>query len=513
MRNFIILLAVVLSVFLVSCENREPLSWESDIFLPILDDRIGWLEYVDDTLLVPGEGVDPAKIVFSQPIEMISGSLAPVLPDTSIEENIGIGSIPVPIPVPDYPFIVQDQEIPIINLGSSSGAYLREVVVTSGEMVFAVESTLEGVLEMSYYLTCCTIDGEQVGIDLEIPAANGEELGVATGSLSLENAVFDLTGPLGVGNNLLTTHFSAQGAPVNEEIFYATSEDNIRVTVQFHEFEVKSALGYFGNLSTGFSAEEDVVDTIPLPNPVLDMEGAVAKLKLENTVGADVRFTFDTLAFDGVQMQHPSFYGVHDMARAQWINGELYSTTELEIDLDEPGSTLFDIIETFPERLRTVGNIELNPYGDVSLGNDYLDVDNVPKLDLELEIPLNVGVDGVVLEDSFEIDPMDFPKFDGHLLVDLWSTFPANVIADLDYMVNDTLGTVVSVDAEIEPGSIQLNQPAHGFFEIPVNQDIMEPGGTIHVTLYVNTNGAVEFTGHEDVRVQVRVEGTQLIEE
>ena len=91
------------------------------------------------------------------------------------------------------------------------------------------------------------------------------------------------------------------------------------------------------------------------------------------------------------------------MARAQWINGELYSTTELEIDLGEPGSTLFDGIETFPERLRTVGNIELNPYGDEPR-NDYLDVDNVPQLDLELEIPLNVGVDGVVLEDSFEID-------------------------------------------------------------------------------------------------------------
>ena len=89
----------------------------------------------------------------------------------------------------------------------------------------------------------------------------------------------------------------------------------------------------------GASAEADVVDTIPLPNPVLDLEGAAAKLKLENTVGADVRFTFDTLAFDGVQMQHPSFYGVHDMARAQWINGELYSTTELEIDLGETGQT------------------------------------------------------------------------------------------------------------------------------------------------------------------------------
>ena len=148
-------------------------------------------------------------------------------------------------------------------------------------MIFSVESTIEGVLEMSYYLTCCTIDGEQVGIDLEIPAANGEELGIASGTLSLENAVFDLTGSLGVSNNILTTFFSAQGAPVNEEIFYATSEDNIRVTVQFQDFEVKSARGYFGNLSTGFSAEADVVDTVPLPNPVLDLEGAVAKLKIK----------------------------------------------------------------------------------------------------------------------------------------------------------------------------------------------------------------------------------------
>lgn len=514
MRYNYLLFVVIIGIFLTSCEDREPLSWDSEIFLPLLDDRVGWAEYVDDTLISLGEGGEPAMLIINQPIDMISGALAPILPDTSIEENVGIGNIPVAIPVPtEFPFIVQEDEIPIINLGGSGGAYLREVVVSSGEMVFAVESTIGGILEMSYFLTCVTIDGEQVGIDLVIPAAVDGELGVATGSLSLENAVFDLTGASGVESNIITTSFFAIGSMDNEEIFYATNEDNIKVTVQFHDFEVKSALGYFGNLSAGFSADAQIIDTIPLPNPVLDMEGAVAKLKIENTIGADMRFEFESLSFDGQQMVLPTFYGAHDMARAQWIDGSLHQTTYLEIDLAESGSNFYDLIETLPEDLQIIGNIELNPFGDVSLGNDYVDVDESPKLNLQLEIPFRVGIDGVVLEESYVLDPMEFPKFDGHLLVDMWSSFPATVTAELDYVVNDVDGTVISVFAELGPGDLQMNTLGHGFFEIPVNEAILEPGGTINVTISVSTEGAVVFTGEEDVRVQVRVEGTQLIEE
>ncbi|MAO45945.1 MAG: hypothetical protein CL823_02230 [Crocinitomicaceae bacterium] len=520
MRKFNLLSVAFLLVFLFGCEDREPLSWESEIFLPIVDDRIGWLDYVKDSMIVDIEGLEivdgnPAKIVLHQPIDMISGALAPVLPDTSIEENIGIGNVPVPIPVPvDYPFIVQEDELPITNLGGTAGAYLREVVVSSGEMVFAVESSIEGELDMSYYLTCCTIDGEEVGIDLVIPASVDGELGVSTGVLNLENAVFDLTGSAGAGSNLITTAFTAQGSQSNTEVFYATSEDNIKVTVQFHDFEVKSALGYFGNLTAGFAASEDVIDTIPLPNPVLNMEGAVAKLRLENTIGADVRLTFDELNLGEIPMEHPSFFGIHDISRAQWIDGLLYSTTELEINLTEEGGNFNNLIELFPEDLNTVGNIELNPYGDVSLGNDYLDVDEPPRLDLELEIPLNVGIDGVVLVDSFEVDAIDdFPMFDGHLLVDLWSTFPASITADFDYHVNDTLNTVVSADAILGAGDLETNYAAHGFFEVPVNEAVVKPGGMMYLSLNVSTEGAVEFTGTEDVRVQIRIEGTQLIQE
>ncbi|MBI48782.1 MAG: hypothetical protein CL850_00620 [Crocinitomicaceae bacterium] len=506
---------IALVIFcLVGCENRKPLSWETDVFLPLLDDRIGWLEFVEDSLDIVLTDGNPARIVLNQGVEFTSGTIAPVLPDTLIEKNIGIGNIPVDIPVPtEYPFILQEDEIPIINLGGSSGAYLREVVVTSGEMVFTVENSIGGILDMSYYLTCCTINGEQVGIDLEIPAGTDDNIGFASGSLSLENAVFDLTGSAGVSNNLLTTYFEAQGSQLNEEIFFANSQDNIKVTIQFQNFEVKSALGYFGNLDSRFSEEELITDTVPLPNAIIQMDGAIAKLKLENTIGADIRLTFDSLNFDGLQLQHPSIYDVHDMARAQWNNGQLLSTTNLELDLMEEESTLGELLEMMPEKLEIVGDIELNPYGDVSLGNDYIDVDMQPNINILLELPIHVGFDGLLLEDSFEIDPIDSTSFDGRLLVDFWSTFPVQVESHLVYTVNNTSQTEIVRDVVIDPNNMDLGQDGHGFVEIPANDSLLVPGATVDVTVYVSTEGAVVFDGTEEVRVQIRAEGTYLIKE
>ena len=63
--------------------------------------------------------------------------------------------------------------------------------------------------------------------------------------------------------------------------------------------------------------------------------------------------------------------------------------------------------------------------------------------------------------------------FDGHLLVDLWSTF-SSITADFDYHVNDTLNTVVSADAILGAGDLETNYAAHGFFEVPVNEAVVK---------------------------------------
>jgi len=107
---------------------------------------------------------------------------------------------------------------------------------------------------------------------------------------------------------------------------------------------------------------------------------------------------------------------------------------------------------------------------------------------------------------------MAFPKFDGRLLIDLTSTFPVEVIADVDYVVDDAIGTVVAVNTLLEAGSSFPEMPARALLIIPLNQAVIEPGGNVYVNLTVRTDGAQTFTGYENIRVQVRIEGTQLIE-
>ena len=72
---------------------------------------------------------------------------------------------------------------------------------------------------------------------------------------------------------------------------------------------------------------------------------------------------------------------------------------------------------------------------------------------------------------------------------------------------------VIVRDIVIDPGNMDLGQPGHGFVEIPANDSLLVPGATVDVTVHVSTNGAVVFDGTEDVRVQIRAEGTYLIEE
>jgi hypothetical protein len=506
---------MILLTALYSCENSEPLSWESEIFLPIVDDNVTWSSFVPDSLLVLGEGGEPARLVYKGPFEAFSSEDIPVLPDTTLVNTFSMGnSLTVEVPVPEgLPFMEIDSDMQITNLIENSGMYLRELTLNGGTMIFSVESTVSGILDLSYALTSMTINGEVVEINFNVPPAVGGVNGISTVSIDLTGASFDLTGENGTSYNIINSSFSAMNSSLNEDVFYISNLDSLSVKLEMQGMKVETAKGYFGDVELDFGTEVTLIDTVPVPNPILDLEGAVAKLRIENTIGADLRLNFDTLLVDGESVIHPTLYGAHDIPRAQWIDGNLVDFTTLEIDLGESGSNIFDLMENFPEKFRMAGSAQINPYGDISFGNDYADVDYIPELELEIEIPFRMGLDGVVLEEIYAIEPMDgFPEFDGRLLIDLTSTFPVEVSADVDYVVNDGIGTVIAVNTELEAGSSYPEMPAHALLIIPLNRAIIEPGGNVYVSLTVRTDGAQVFTGYENIRVQVRIEGTQLIE-
>ena len=144
----------------------------------------------------------------------------------------------------------------------------------------------------------------------------------------------------------------------NDSTIYATNQDSVWINIEFIELQVQTAEGYFGNMTAQFDESIDVLDTIPVPNPILDLQDGVAKITFNNTLGADVRLSFDSLSMDGSNITHPSFFGVHDITRSIWEDGNLVVMNSGEIDLAEPGSNFFDILELLPENIHLVGDLE-----------------------------------------------------------------------------------------------------------------------------------------------------------
>jgi len=263
--KFSVVLLSVAALF-ASCEDREPLSWNTEIFLPLVDDNITWSSSIPDSLLEFGEGGEPARMLYKIPFGEFSADYLPTLPDTLIEENMSMeGNLPsdVPVPLGDL-FVNETDEIVFSSFGEGSDAYLKEFSLSAGYMRLSVESSVQGILDMAYYLNSVTVDGVMSGIQLEVPAAQDGVNGFATETLDLAGAIFDLSGENGFSENVMTSTFTTTGSTLNTEVFYLTTTDSMLVEIELIDLTIETAKGYFGQVDIPFDSEVTLIDTITI---------------------------------------------------------------------------------------------------------------------------------------------------------------------------------------------------------------------------------------------------------
>ena len=181
----------------------------------------------------------------------------------------------------------------------------------------------------------------------------------------MTGAHFDFTGMTGLETNALVVSVSAVSGPVTseQEFYLVEATDSVVISLGFLGANVGSLAGYFGTLTEGTTGIVDLLDTVPLPEPVVDMEGAEASLNFSNTVAADFGLHLDTVQFDQT-LVNGDFIGSHDIPRAAWVNDQPVPSV-WRLDLGN-GSNFFDLLETFPQRLYTSGRLTLNPFGSVA---------------------------------------------------------------------------------------------------------------------------------------------------
>ena len=279
--------------------------------------------------------------------------------------------------------------------------------------------------------------------------------------------------------------------------------------MRFQSLAVERVAGYFGQIWEDANGSLDLIDTVPVPNAAIELDGVTAALHFTNTIGADFELYIDTVEFDGEAVVG-DLIGGHEIPRATWIDG-VPTPYEWSLDLGAPTSNFLDLLEGIPQSLYASGRMALNPQGNGGLLLDRFDINYPPTFWYELRVPIVVGADGLVLRDTFELEGLDeFPEFDGYLHLDFSSTFPVQLTGELAFQRND--GVLYQDTVLIEAGSVPLNVVGQSTVSIPLSEEMFLPGGQVAVAAYVNTFGAQEFTGYEYVRLQGRLEGTQLIE-
>ena len=109
-------------------------------------------------------------------------------------------------------------------------------------------------------------------------AATDAVAGSESAVVDMTGAQFDFTQVGGFDSNALEVQVVAVSGQVTAPsgIYIVSVTDSIVMNLTFQSVEVETLAGYFGQLTEGASADVALLDTVPLPEPSIDLEGTTA---------------------------------------------------------------------------------------------------------------------------------------------------------------------------------------------------------------------------------------------
>lgn len=486
---------------LIGC-TKEPTRWDLAVRLPVVEDTLSWDDVLEGTGAELVEGEEGAVLVWRQTLGTVVPDHLLTLPDTSIvyafSPEFAGGPFPVP---PGVTLFEQTEDLVFTGIEAA----LRGAVLEAGVLRYRIESTVQGAVKMQYLLPGVAVGGAAVEVAEVLEPGPGEARAVREGVVDLAGAVVDFTGVSGLDVNRMGSLLTV-GTPANIlDTAAIYGADSVRIALTFEGVRVHEVVGYFGNPVEMWEFDAQLVNPLRFPQGFIDFDAARARLVLINRLGADLRMQLDALRVEETRVQLPELGVPILLARAD-VSSPEPMPTRYEIDLLRARPYLPAVLGGLPTTVRGRGTIALNPLGDVTGGNDYLNADYLPSCELELEVPLRIGLAGLTFRDTVSLEALvqDGPAFAGVLEVEFASTFPVALAVTASWVGADGVPFAGGVPAFVPTGG-QMH--AVGSVRIPVSSAVLSSPSALAIEAVLSTSGRVELSGNEQVRIRVRVEG------
>jgi len=514
--SFVLLL--VLSLLVFSCKRKEKTRWDIDATVPIAYGKVSVSNLIPDSLIQTDEdGI--LHFVLNENLTDFDMDSLVTIPDTSFLDyypsyigfpvDSGNSVFLVPIGLKESPMNIPTAE-------------LVEVVAKSGSIDYELKNFLSSEIKASYELPLVTLNGQTIYIEEILPAGSPSNPSVVIGSFDLTNFHFDLTGLDGDNNNIMVSDIIVTA---NEDLIVPTQDTIFKAIMSFTNAKVGYARGYFGQHTFDIN---DTIDFSALNNVIagdLGIGDIDVNLKVENFVGIDGQINFEsltavnTIETTEVSLDNPDLTNTINLTRAYDNNGTI-SSTLFELGLDEENSNIDQFIEVLPNQMRTNIGININPLGDISLGNDFIYTDKPLQANLEIDLPLCVSMDNLTLLDTLDINSNTEIEADGVLTFYIKNSFPFS--ANMTATLLDENGNEVELllDNELVEGDYDITTyeitGEESTFTVQFDKEVLsyiKTDAKIALRLKLNSfgNNEVKFTPANSMDIKVVLQATTEI--
>ena len=491
---------ILISLVLFNCKRKEDTEWDVDILSPVVKTTITIDDLVADSILSlnPDNSVNlDYKFSFTP----IDDQFYFQIPDTALKAKYGFPFLS-PLSLPAGTQFVNDPVENELNLRDSKIEYME---IESGEMAYKITSEV-GARTFYTYTIFKTKDrnGNPFSKTISVPAGSRTSPAVVQGTFKFNGYSFDLTGKTGTKFNTFESEVLVNTDPSGPAVT-VSNQDTVYIENKLVSLTPRYVRGYLGksNFVDGpktnkFSVFEQIIsgtldiDSVDIFTEIKNYVGAEAQIKINQLV------SHNTATGNTVPLMHSSIGGWINLDRAVDYYGITPGTRK--IIYTKANSNIDRLIENLGDEMTTHFEANLNPFGNISSGNDFLYFNKVIDADFHIKLPLKFIANNLKMRQKINLNINGESNPVNHALVSIYARngFPFSAEAQM-YLLN-TGGQIVDsiiltglISSAITDANNEVVSPTNSVLKAAIPADKMEilnKNSEVVLQLTLNTNGA-----------------------
>jgi hypothetical protein len=437
------------------------------------------------------------------------------IPDTNISQKFVVPLSGGPFQIPgNTAIITQNQNYSV----ETNGTGLRVVKVKSGQMIVHVKSYVNAYLHPSFTLyNVSEVYGNNTEIDFALTPGTSAAPTEGYYTVDMSNKYVALSGTTGFDYNKLATHLeirTEQNTTSDQNTIYG--QDSVRFELMMSDLVIDYAKGYFGNDTYSFYETFNLAESANMPTGMLALDQASFGFHVTHKMGFDGKLKIDNVMGlnsymnTGVQLTGGNLYNPFFITRSI-DEGGAASISNYDINLNEGNSNITSFMGSLPHDILFTGSLQLNPFGNVSDGNDFFYSDQLTEAKLIVDVPLRLAASELTLRDTLNVEITADAARVSSLILDIQNAFP------MEWKLNliTLSGVVIASDLLVASGNSidAFALPTSSSLQIPISEsqwNAIKSEGKIIMQVIANTPSYPQLVNlynsyFIDVRVKVGV--------